>query len=231
MRIHWFQHVPFEGLGSIAPWAERHGHAVTCTRFYRGEAPPRVGDIDWLIAMGGPMSANDEIAYPWLAAEKAFVVRAVAADKTVLGICLGAQMIARALGADVYPNTHREIGWFPVEKTASAAQSPVGNAIADRVVAFHWHGETFDLPPGAVHLAGSEACRHQAFSYADRVVGLQYHLETSRKSAEALVEHCADELVQGKYIQSENELLRDQSRFEGVNLEMERLLNRLQTIT
>lgn len=228
MRIHYLQHVPFEGLGSIEPWAIRSGHVVTCTRLYANESCPAVDEIDWLIVMGGPMSVNDTGKHPWLSVEKAFVRRAVDAGMAVLGICLGAQLIAKVLGSDVHPNAHKEIGWFEVSKSKGAGASPAGAAFSGRTTAFHWHGETFDLPPGAVHLAQSEACRHQAFAYQDRVIGLQYHLETTPASAAALIENCANELVEGPFIQTADELLAEASRFDRINAEMERLLNYLQ---
>lgn len=200
---------------------------VSCTRLFQGEPYPEIESIDWLIVMGGPMSVNDKIKYPWLAAEKRFVVKAIESGKPMLGICMGAQMIANVLGGRVYPNPHKEIGWFEVEKTESAAAAKTCPAFSDKTLAFHWHGETFELPPGAVHLARSEACENQAFAYGDRVLGLQYHLEMTRASAEALVVNCADELVDGTYIQSATEMLADPSRFDTINREMQRLLDHL----
>jgi GMP synthase (glutamine-hydrolysing) len=230
VMIHYFQHVPFEGIGSIAQWAETRGHAVTCTRFYLGEKPPPVDAVDWLIVMGGPMSVNDDNDYPWLTDEMAWIDRAIERGAIVLGICLGAQLIARALGARVSPNARREIGWYPVEKVASAAISPMGHAMADGLTAFHWHGETFDLPPGSVHLYRSQACENQGFSYGGRVVGLQYHMETTIQSVQALVANCSDELVEGPYIQTREEMLGDPSRFDRINAEMVRLLDHLHSL-
>ena len=120
MKIHWLQHVAFEGLGSIAGWAAQKGCSVTGSRMFAGDALPPVANFDMLIIMGGPMSVNDEVAHPWLVGEKRYVAQAMAAGKMVLGICLGAQMIASSAGARVYPNDHLEIGWFPVEKTRAA---------------------------------------------------------------------------------------------------------------
>ena len=148
MRVHYFQHVPFEGLGSIAGWLESRSARVTSTRFFEDSRLPGVTDIDWLVVLGGPMSANDEETRPWLSVEKRFIAEAVAGEKVVLGICLGAQLIASALGARVYPNPQPEIGWFPIERTR-----PGGLALPARADVFHWHGETFDLPPGALGFA------------------------------------------------------------------------------
>lgn len=230
MKSHYLQHVPFEGLGSIEPWVKKCDHTVTCSRLYLGDALPSVKTIDWLIIMGGPMSVHDEREYPWLADEEKFIERAIEADKTVLGICLGAQLLAHVLGTKVYPNANKEIGWFPVEKVSGQAAAGIGSVMADVMTAFHWHGETFDLPDGSIQLGRSEACENQAFIYEDRVVALQYHLETTRASAEALIKHCAHEIIEAPYIQTKEQMLSDHSKFDRINGEMEKLLEYLQTI-
>jgi len=225
MRIHWLQHVPFEGLGSISDWAVGKRCPVTASRLFAGDKLPAVADVDLLVIMGGPMSVHDEAKFPWLADEKRFIGRAMDADKLVLGICLGAQLIARVAGARVYPNAHKEIGWFPVDRTALAGTTAVGRVLGERVEAFHWHGESFELPAGAVHLARSRACENQAFVLGDRVVGLQYHLETTLPSADALIDHCRNELVEDTYVQSETDIRSRPERFDTLNCEMGRLLN------
>ncbi len=230
MKIHWLQHVAFEGLGSIADWAAQNGCPVTGSRIFAGDALPPVADFDMLIVMGGPMSINDEVAHPWLVGEKRYVDQAMAAGKMVLGICLGAQIIASAAGARIYANEHREIGWFPVEKTHDAQDAAVGRLLADRAEVFHWHGETFDLPDGAVHLARSKGCDHQAFSLGDSIIGLQYHLETTPQSAKALIQHCRHELVDAPYVQSESEITSRSIRFRRLNDEMDRLLDYFHSI-
>ena len=115
MRVHCLQHVPFEGLGCIEPWLQSSGHAVTFTRFHESATLPELDHVDLLIVMGGPMSVNDEAEFPWLVQEKRFVRDAIHAGKSVLGVCLGAQLIAAAMGARVYQNHTREIGWLPVD--------------------------------------------------------------------------------------------------------------------
>jgi len=111
LRIHYLQHVSFEGLGSIAEWVTSNGHELTSTQFFINSYLPEPADIDWLIIMGGPMGVYDEDKYEWLTAEKQFIKKAIDAGKTVIGICLGAQLIAKVLGAKVYPNQKRAIGW------------------------------------------------------------------------------------------------------------------------
>lgn len=200
MYVHVLQHVPFEGLGSIAAWLAQHDAVVTYTRFFESAVLPDPAAIDFVIALGGPMSVIDEQDLPWLVVEKAFVRACVAANKPVLGICLGAQLIASAHGARVYPGPQKEIGWFPIEATPT----PVGAfAFPANAMVFHWHGETFDLPEGAIRLARSAACENQAFQLGSRVIGLQFHLETTAAAADAILAHCRDELVDGTYIQSE----------------------------
>lgn len=224
-RLHFLQHVPFEGLGSIEAWASEAGFSITSTRLFAGEMPPDPEALDWLVVMGGPMGIYDEDKHAWLAGEKRFIETTIKSGKTVLGVCLGAQLIAGVLGATVRRNPHKEIGWFPVERTEGAGGSRLSAAIPDSIEAFHWHGDTFDLPSGAVHLARSEACENQAFVYDERVVGLQYHLETTRRSAELLIENCSDELVEAPWIQTPQEMLADDSRFERINRAMANLLD------
>ena len=164
MRIHCLQHVPFEGPAGIDDWAARKGYPVTTTLlFEHGKLPDREA-FDWLVVMGGPMGVRDETDYPWMANEKALIGAAIAAGKTVIGVCLSAQLIAAALGARVYPNAHREIGWFPVALTDQGRASDLFAFLPHRFEVFHWHGDIFGLPDGAVHLAHSEGCEHQVFT-------------------------------------------------------------------
>jgi GMP synthase-like glutamine amidotransferase len=208
LRLHYLQHVAFEDPANILPWAAAHGLPVTGTRLDLGQSLPQPDDYDWLVIMGGPMSVHDGLQYPWLAEEKECIAEAIVREKKVLGVCLGAQLIADVLGAKVLANAHREIGWFPVRLTPEAATSALFPNLPNTFLAFHWHGETFGLPPGAVHLAESEACRNQAFECnGGRVLGLQFHLESSLASIRRLIEHCGDELTDGPYIQAPEEML------------------------
>jgi GMP synthase-like glutamine amidotransferase len=228
-NIHYFQHVPFEGPGAIETWATRNGHRLSCTRFCDGDSLPALEDVDWLVIMGGPMSIHDERTYPWLRREKRFIESAIQAHRTVLGVCLGAQLIADVLGARVYANRFKEIGWFPIKRTPEAGATRVGSAFPEQIDVFHWHGDTFDLPSGAVRLAYSEACTNQAFVYGDRVVALQFHLEATKTGAEQLVAHCAAEIVEGPFIQQPEAILANASRFSEINAVLVRLLDRLMT--
>ena len=227
MRIHVLQHVPFEPPGSIEAWARRAGHALAVTHLYRGDLLPMVEDADLLVVLGGPMSVHDEARYPWLVDEKRFIERTIAAGARVLGICLGAQLIAQALGARVHANGDKEIGWFAVEATAAARTAAVFQDFPRRLLAFHWHGETFDIPAGAKHVARSAACANQAFAFGERVVGLQFHLETTPAGARALIARGIDDLVEGRHIQQPLAMLGYPERFAAINVAMHALLDRL----
>jgi GMP synthase (glutamine-hydrolysing) len=227
MRIHYLQHVPFEGIASIETWAFYHGHSLSSTRFFANEALPQMQDFDWLIVMGGPMNIYETEKYFWLTEEKRFIEQAIKKDKTVIGICLGAQLIADVLGAKVTRNEFKEIGWFPVELTT---ESPVFHSLPQRFKALHWHGDTFDLPSGAVHLARSKACENQAFAYGEKVLSLQFHLEVTSGSVQQIIENCGNELVEGKYIQTSGEILGEDEYFAQANQMMWQTLDNLVNI-
>lgn len=227
MNIHYLQHVPYEGLGSIADWANKHKYKVTSTRFFHDDPLPELELIDWLIVIGGPMSVNDEDHYPWLIPEKHYIEQALQQDKTVLGICLGAQLITAVLGARVYSNFYQEIGWFPVRKTSAATHSGLLPDLPTQLEVFHWHGDTFELPAGAVHLARSKACRNQAFSYKQRVIGFQFHLESTPTDAKQMILNNFNPGLEGAYIQRPEVLLADESKFQTINTVMYNILDDL----
>ena len=289
MRAHYLQHVPFEGLGSIERWLPRAGCNVTGTQFYASAELPPAAEVDLLVVMGGSMSVNDEGQFPWLVAEKRFIREVIELERPVLGVCLGAQLIASAFGAAVYPNPVKEIGWLPIQGVTPAAANPAAAtgapAAAERGAAergaaergaakrgaakrgaakrgaakrgaakrgaddgggdqgadpqdaavaagvsggdqpavsaepnatfrfppflevFHWHGETFDLPEGAIRLARSNGALNQAFQLGRSVIGLQFHLDTTAASARELIDNCRAELVPSMYVQAEERIL------------------------
>ncbi|HEX5421610.1 MAG TPA: type 1 glutamine amidotransferase, partial [Gammaproteobacteria bacterium] len=218
---------PFEGLGSIAGWLGAAGCEVSVTRLFETPRLPVAESVDFLIVMGGPMSANDETELAWLAPEKAFIRRCIEHGKLVLGVCLGAQLIASALGARVFRAPAREIGWLPVRAVRISEEEPGDDdfAFPASIDAFHWHGETFDLPPGAKRLAESDACENQAFQLGRRVLGLQFHLETTPESAREMVSHCRAELEPSRYVQSEAAILgASAAKYAAVNGLMSELL-------
>lgn len=224
MKAHYLQHVPFEGLGSIYTWLQSTRADVTVTKFFENPALPDVDDLDLLVIMGGPMSVNDEADHPWLAAEKEFIRNAIEEDKAVVGICLGAQLIASAMGAAVYPNREKEIGWLSITGTQPGHAEELF-AFPQELLVFHWHGETFDLPDGAMRLARSNACHNQAFQLGRRVIGMQFHLETTPDAARDIVHHCRDELQPSRYVQSEAEILGiDPPCYSTINSCMDKVL-------
>lgn len=212
MRIHYLQHVEFEDPAYILRWAKDSGHEVSSTRLYLEEPLPAIDTIDWLLIMGGPMSVNDESRVVWLRQEKKFIERCMAANRQVMGFCLGAQLIASVLGARVYSNPHKEIGWFPVK-----IQPGVHPVFPSEMMAFHWHGETFDLPREATLFASSEACSHQAFHYGSKVWAFQFHPEMLRTSIENLIRFCPEDLVPGPYVQPAMDILARSKESETMN--------------
>lgn len=226
MNLHYLQHVPFEGPGSIATWAGNHKCRLTATKLYANEQLPHPDQFEALIVMGGPMSIHDHKLYPWLVREKEFIKAAIAAGKPVLGICLGAQLIADVLGAKVYKNTEKEIGWFPINPAPNLGKE-LSRIFPAAMTVFHWHGETFDIPHGASHLAQSVACRNQGFSYREKVIGLQFHLESTPESVRALIDNCGAELVAAPFIQSPDTMLVPAENFKTVNAIMDSLLSYL----
>ncbi len=214
LRIHYFQHISFEGLGNIKEWSSANEHVLTSTKFYEDSTLPILADFDWLIIMGGAMGVYDEKKYSWLAAEKQFIKQTIEAGKTVIGICLGSQLLAEVLGAKVYANDNKEIGWFPIELSLEATKNKLFAGINSPMMVFHWHGDTFDLPQNAIHLAHSEVCKNQAFLYSKKVLGLQFHLEMSETTLKKMIENGRSELIKGNYIQTEQEILNQQKFIE-----------------
>ncbi|WP_257667650.1 type 1 glutamine amidotransferase [Parapedobacter tibetensis] len=211
MRIHYFQHVSYEGLGYIAKWLIENKHQVSSTRFYEiGYEIPSLGDIDALIIMGGPMGVHDDETFPWLKQEKEFIRRCLGEKKKVFGVCLGAQLIAVCLGVGVHRATFNEIGWYKVYPTEECKRLLwFYNLFKDHPTVFHWHGDLFEIPSDrAIHLLNSEANINQAFIYDDTVVALQFHLEVGRPNVLQMIESCSLDLNNEKFIQSIDNILK-----------------------
>ncbi|WP_130470421.1 type 1 glutamine amidotransferase [Candidatus Magnetaquicoccus inordinatus] len=224
MRLQILQHVAFEGPAHIAHWAAHTGHSVAVTHLYQEQPLPELAEVDAVVVMGGPMSVHDEREFDWLRREKEWLAKVIAAKIPVTGICLGAQLLAEILGAQVVKNRYREIGWWPIERM-SMEDSPLAAWMTERLEVFHWHGETFTLPAGAIHLAGSDGCQMQAFLYEQRVLGLQFHLESTPESVALLLEHCAEELQSASpYIQDVQAIRGSAAQFAMIHPRMEQIL-------
>lgn len=231
MRIACIRHVPFEGPGAIADWAVERGHLLSDVEAVKADFPAP-SDFDLLAVMGGPMGVHDVAGHPWLIEERAFLASAIGAGKLVLGVCLGAQLLADAIGGTVHPGVEAEIGWFPVRLTDVGRATALFGGWPDEFVAGHWHGDTFDLPPGVATAASSELTPNQAFAACDgRAVGLQFHLEWTREGLAALVENCGDELTGcGAWSQGADELLADDGRFARSRELLFALLDRMEAL-
>ncbi|MGH8455795.1 MAG: type 1 glutamine amidotransferase [Stenotrophobium sp.] len=225
MNIHWLQHADFEDLGCIAPWLAARGDDMSCTRLYAGEVPPNVADFDALIVMGGPMNIYEYEKYQWLKAEKQLIRAAIQSGKRVLGICLGSQLIADVLGGPVTRNAQPEIGWFDVSLNDAGRASPLLDEFPPCFFAFHWHGDTFAIPPGAELLGSSEACANQIYSACEgRVIATQFHLEVTAANARDWLAH--EQPAPARYVQTPEEMLREIPRFAENNRLMLSLLER-----
>jgi len=204
MKIHSLEHAPFEGPGRIATWAAERGHTLSRTALHDGETPPALDAFDLLVIMGGPMSIHEHRNHPWLQIEKFFLADAIRAQKPILGICLGAQLLADVLGGKVFQNPVKEIGWFPVRMLERCAPF---SAFPERLVVMHWHGDMFTIPEGARRVAESVACANQAFVHGDRVVGLQFHFELEKVGIEDLAAASLNEAGTAPFIQTSEQLI------------------------
>ena len=230
MKVYYLQHVPFEGPGSLEGWAHQQGHELRGIRLFADESLPSLSEVDLLVILGGPMSVHDEPQLPWLAREKLFVTEAIRQGRCVLGICLGAQIVAEVLGARVVRHAEREIGWFSVWRAPGAERSIWGQLLPERFDPLHWHGETFGIPAGAVHLAYSLACSAQAFAYGDRVLGLQFHLEATPGSVAVMIEHGSEDLHPGPWVQTVSGLTSATERYEPANRLLASILTSFQEL-
>jgi GMP synthase-like glutamine amidotransferase len=207
MNVHYLQHSPVEGPGHVADWAAAHRHSISGTHWYRNDAVPDMAGIDLLVILGGGMNIYQHRDYPWLVREKELIGKVIGAGKPALGLCLGGQLIADVLGGKVCQNAEREIGWYPVRAVNGAELLPA------EFTAMHWHGDTFELPPGAKLLAASEACPRQAYIWRGNVVGLQFHAEVREQEVRAYVDAETEPLPQGRYVQTFEELLAGAPRY------------------
>ena len=208
LNIHYFQHVPFETPGCIENWAMEHGHSLTATKFYElSYSLPEMDSIDAVIVMGGPMGVYDDHLFKWLTVEKECITAALQEGKKLLGICLGAQLIAACAGAPVNTASHKEIGWHKIRASDQLSKITwLYEIIKDEPSVFHWHGDQFQIPHGAENLAFSDANDNQLFMLNDNVLGIQFHLEITENGLRGMIENSASELKPARYVQSAEQI-------------------------
>lgn len=208
MRWHCLQHLPDEGPGYAAEWLVAHGHTLSFTRLFEPNPVfPPLADFDGLLVLGGAMSVHDEENFSWLRAEKAFLQQTLRAGKITLAICLGAQLVAQALGGEVRPNPEPEIGYWTVRFSAKALAHPLLRGWPDKATVLHWHFDTFTVPPGALRVGMSAGCAAQGFVWGDGIIGLQFHPEMTEAMVEKLIafeDHEAAE--EQEFVQTANQI-------------------------
>lgn len=206
MRVHFIQHVSFETPGYLLTWAESNKYSVSYSKVYETAHFPETNLFDLLIVLGGPMNIYEEARYDWLKKEKHFIKKSIRDNKKVLGICLGAQLVADALGSKIVQHYQKEIGWWPVKKTGNLSISSLTSHLPAEFTSFHWHGDTFDLPEGAIQLFSSDACHQQGFLYGRNTVVLQFHLEATLQLIGEMIEHGKEELKPSPFVQTEENI-------------------------
>lgn len=230
LRVHYFQHIAGEGFGSCYDYLKAHQAKITATEFFalpvdlplELEALPDIDEVDLLIIMGGTMSVNDEANYPWLKLEKRWLRRYLSAGKPAIGLCLGGQLIANALGASVSRNQYQELGWMDVGRVSHIPENYF--QIPEKINIMQWHSETFEIPRGGVRLAQNNVCQNQMYQIGRNVLGFQFHPEMTPHALQLLIENEEDSAVfNGEYVQPIAELKKTiKSKFEQGN----QLLNR-----
>ncbi|WP_017470449.1 type 1 glutamine amidotransferase [Amphibacillus jilinensis] len=197
MRIDILQHVDFEGPGLIKDWVDQNHHHMVIHRLDQNVSLPHLSELTFLIILGGPMSANDPRS-AWLEHERLLIKQVIEKGIPVLGICLGAQQIAKALGATIFKGKDREAGWFPVTNTD----------LREEMIVFHWHQDQFELPKGAELLYNNAVCPNQGFRYHSHVLALQFHFESNAAGIKALVDNDSAFLDGSRYTQSAEQILK-----------------------
>lgn len=207
MHLHYFQHDHFEDLGYIAEWAAVHNFTISCTRLDIKPDLPSHNAYDWLVVLGGKMGVYETDQHEWINTEIEFIKEAIALGKVVIGICLGAQMVAKALGARVYKNTEPEMGFYPVHFNKNAQTDSFFSHFPKSLTVMHMHFDTFELPEGAISLAESEITACQAFRIGKNVFALQFHFEVSVENAAFFIQEVTPEIIPGRMVQQPSEML------------------------
>ena len=227
MRIDVLEHAPNEGPGKIGTWAELRGHRLNHVRMDAGDPLPSLEDSRLIVIMGGGMNIYQHRDFPWLVHEKRFLADAIARGKPLLGICLGAQLLADLLGGKVVQNAHKEVGWWTVrflDRTEPFDRFPAESLM------FHWHGDTFEIPPGARRIAESDGCANQAFMSGDRIVGLQFHAEVGPEDLPAFCDAAPQDMGDGPFSQSRLAIVGSPPDMRAADAALHRLLDYLVAI-
>lgn len=207
MRVHALFHSRLEPLGAIAQWVRRHEFTLTSSHSWMGETIPDPSEFDILIILGGPQTPKDKAQFPFLQHEIDIIKAACAQNKIVLGICLGAQLLCEAFEMNTQASPSKEFGYFPVTLTEAGRADPLFADFPETFSVMHWHNDMPELPEGAVLLAGSQGCPNQAIRFADRVYGLQFHMEFTHPILQVLLRSCHNDLIPGPYTQSPDEMI------------------------
>ncbi|MBX3042274.1 MAG: type 1 glutamine amidotransferase [Candidatus Kapabacteria bacterium] len=209
LNIHYYQHVNYEGLAHIQKWCDTRGYNLTRTNFKSEEPIPNPDLYDVLIVLGGPMSVHDESKYPWLIKEKKSIDRALNDGRKVIGICLGAQLLAEVLGSEVKQSKEKEVGWLNIKMSDEYKNHQHFDTFPKEFQTFHWHGEEFTLPHNSIRIASSDTCENQIFLYGDIAAGFQCHPEQTEYSISRMLDRAGDYLKPGKYVQTREEIIRE----------------------
>jgi len=207
MYIHYFQHDHFEDLGYIGDWAASRNFTTSVTRFDLNPELPLIDSFDWLVVLGGKMGVNDSAEFPWIADEIEFIKKVIHSGKIVIGICLGSQLVAKALGARVYKNMEQEIGFLPVYFNKSALNDSIFRHFPAELTVMHMHFDVFEIPSGATAMANSAVTLCQAFRYMKNVFAFQFHFEITESNAPVFIREITPEIVPGRHVQTTDEML------------------------
>jgi GMP synthase (glutamine-hydrolysing) len=224
MNIYIIQHVPYETAAYIETWAARHHHRLHVLKMYESPEFPPLESIDTCIVLGGPMNVYEEERYPWLYTEKKFIEQIIGRQIPIVGICLGAQLLAQVLGARIFQNMYKEIGWHHLTLYKSERVHSPFDSLPDTPIAFHWHGDRFEIPAGAHRLAASEACENQAFLSGENILGVQFHFESTRESIENLLRYNRNDMNRGAFVQTPGQIRQSYRFIPQINAMIETVL-------
>lgn len=228
MRIHYIQHASFEEVGVIKDWSKARDFSLSGTHTYKGEILPDVESFDMLVIMGGPQGPDEVEEFPYLADEMTLIKQAIAADKHVIGFCLGAQLIGATLGAPVDRSPEKEIGVYPITLTKEGLRDPLFDDFGPAFPVIHWHNDMPGLADGATLLAHSAGCPRQAIRYRPKVYGLQFHMEITKDLMAGMIHQCPSDLAPSTYTQTAEQLLTQD--YDSINQKMWAVLDRLMVL-